>query len=285
MIIGFVFTNYNNSNFTREVIKSISLNNNYINSRIVIVDNNSEEEDINLLHRIKLDFPNIHIIFNNNNFGYFKGLNVGIKHLRDNFRNVNHIVVGNNDIIFPDNFIDILINNKNIFDNYAVISPDIITLDGGHQNPHVLKRISQIREFIWDCYYLNYRMAIMIKYVANVTSKFTKMKDYQEHNNAQVIYLGYGACYILGPIFFQNYDLLWDPTFLLGEEAFFSEQLKRKNLQIYYYPKLIVKHHDHVSINKISGKDLWIIARKSHGIYRNHVKNTLFYTVLKNRYL
>lgn len=53
MKIGFVFTNYNNADFTRGAVHSISLNKKWRNCSVVVVDNNSDEKDIRLLKEIK----------------------------------------------------------------------------------------------------------------------------------------------------------------------------------------------------------------------------------------
>ena len=36
---------------------------------------------------------------------------------------------------------------------HAVLAPDITTLDGSHQNPHVINEISKTRELVYDIYY------------------------------------------------------------------------------------------------------------------------------------
>ncbi len=272
MKTGFVFTNYNNSHYTRQVVDSISLNGNWNDCKVVIVDNKSEPIDIQLLKQIIEDYPSVKLILNEDNIGYFKGLNVGIKYLRDNFPELDVIVIGNNDLVFPADFIDKLKINKANLDKYAVISPDLITLDGVHQNPHVIEKISKIREFIYDIYYTNYYFSLTISYMAKLTKRFTdrKRKDEKQSEIAQTIYMGYGACYILTAMFFKNFDLLWAPTFLMGEEFFLSKQLEEKNLKIYYEPAIAVNHHDHATVNKIPGKKFWKISSDSHKIYRRH---------------
>jgi len=272
MKIGFVFTNYNNSHYTRQVIQSISLNDNWENSYVVIVDNNSEEEDVKLLESIKEDYPNIKLILNNENSGYFKGLNIGIKYLKNEYNDLNHIIIGNNDLVFPSDFVKKMQNKKNFLNDYAVVSPDLLTLDGVHQNPHVIEKISKLREFVYDVYYANYYFSVVIGYLARITRKFTDRNDEDQFEVAQTIYQGYGACYILTPLFFKNFEELWSPTFLMGEELFLSKQLEKEGLKIYYDPYFLVNHHDHATIGKLPTKKLWKISRDSHKVYRKYVK-------------
>lgn len=272
MKIGFVFTNYNNSHYTREVIHSISLNDNWNDSYIVIVDNKSELKDVELLKSIKQDYPSIELILNEENSGYFKGLNIGIKYLRDKYQDLNDIVIGNNDLFFPPDFVKRLNSKKSTLEKYPVISPDLITLDGVHQNPHVIEKISKVRELIYDIYYANYYFSVLIGYLAKVTKKFTDRKDEEQFEIAQTIYQGYGACYILGPLFFNNFELLDAPTFLMGEEFFLSKQLDNKGFKIYYDPFFLVNHHDHATMGKLPTKKLWSISRDSHKVYRKYIK-------------
>jgi len=270
--IGFVFTNYNNSTFTREAIHSIFLNKKWNNCYIVVVDNNSDEMHVELLKEVKRDYPSIHLILKNENLGYFKGLNVGIKYLRENNKNLDYILVGNNDLFFPTNFIDSINSNLNKFENHAVISPNIVTLDGMHQNPHVINGISKFREIVFDLYFSNYYLAVIIKQIAKFTKIFSDRKDEEQFEIGQTIYQGYGACYILGPLFFRQFNTLWAPTFLMGEELFLSKQLESKQLQIYFEPSILVKHYCHTTTDQVPRKKLWKIARDSHKVYRKYVK-------------
>jgi GT2 family glycosyltransferase len=273
MRVGFVFTNFNNSKFTRDAVKSISLNDFFPESCVVVVDNRSDYKEVEILKEILTDYPRIHVIFNNENLGYFKGLNKGIRYLRDNYKDICHMVIGNNDLIFPPEFIKSVMANVKVFENYPVISPDLVTLDGMHQNPHVIKKISKFREFIYDVYYSSFLMARFITAMAKQTKKFTDRNDEREFKVAQTIWQGYGACYILGPLFFENFDQLWAPSFLMGEEFFLSQQMENKNMKIFYDPDFVVIHQEHASVSKIPKKKLWEFSRESHEIYRKFVKS------------
>lgn len=268
MKVGFVFTNYNNSSYTRDVIYSLSINKNLKFFFIVIVDNNSELDDLNNLKQINQEFPFVKILFNNDNVGYFKGLNLGINYLKSNYNDINFILVGNNDLYFPLNFYETLKNKILLIEKYPVISPDLLTLDGIHQNPHVIKKISKLRNLIYDIYYFNYFISVLIDKIAYLTSRFTRRKDSDQFEIAQSISQGYGACYILGPIFFNNFDSLWAPTFLMSEEFFLSKQLEEIGFQIFYEPSIKVNHHDHATMGKLPNKKLWKISKESHKVYK-----------------
>lgn len=267
-MIGFVFTNYNNSNFTKNAIESILKHDEFNQAHIVIIDNNSDKEDIYKLHQLSTDYPQVMIIYNKINSGYFKGLNIGIEYIRNMEYKIEYLVIGNNDLVFPKEFIQMITCNISLLNKYPVVSPDIITLDGIHQNPHSIKGSSKFREIIYDFYHYNYYIAKLILFIAKITKSFTDREDEKSFKIAQTIHQGYGACYIIGPIFFIHFKKLFAPTFLMGEEFFLSYQLSKKQLQIYYEPSIKVYHHDHATVTKVPSKRFWEISKKSHKIYR-----------------
>jgi len=271
MKIGYVCTNFNNSHYTRQAVCSLPRNNGD-EYRIVVVDNNSDGQSVNALKKLAEEFPHVALILNDNNLGYFRGLNKGVKHLRSAYPDIKIIVVGNNDLVFPADFVESIQANLHVFDNHPVVSPDIITLDGIHQNPHVLRRISKFREVIYNVYYANYYLALAIKRIAKLTRPLTGRTDEKSHDTAQEIYQGYGACYLLGQKFFRHFDELWAPTFMMHEEYFLSKQLNDKGMRVYYEPAIKVLHHRNGAMEKVPGRKAWEAARSAQKIYRQHVK-------------
>jgi len=271
MKIAFVCTNFNNSRYSEEMVASINVSSDF-EVLIIIVDNNSEKDELNLLKSIEERNKHVRVIYNDLNVGYFGGLNIGLEYLNLEHSEYDHVVIGNNDLLFSPSFLNMITLKSDLFTKYPVISPNIITIDGFNQNPHVIKRISKVREFIYDLYYSNYYLAGLIKQVSQLTNSFTDRKDEQQHEVAQEIYQGYGACYILGPLYFQQFEQLWAPTFLSYEEFFLSRQLQEKGYKIFYEPSIKLQHHWHAAMNKVPGKQRWNIARDSHKIYRKYIK-------------
>lgn len=270
MNLGFVCTNFNNTKYTREAVHSL-VNTGYPFD-IVIVDNNSDSENVQALKQLAGEFRSVDLVLNNENLGYFKGLNMGLRRLRIRCPHVDVIVIGNNDLVFPEEFAECILNNSSTFAQHAVVSPDIVTLDGTHQNPHVIAKIGTFRELMYDLYYTNYYLAIAIRKVAKLTEFFTDRPDERHHEVGQPIYQGHGACYVLGPLFFQHFEELWAPSFLMHEEYFLSKQLGDRGLHVYYEPSIRVIHHCHASIDQVPGKQMWQAGRDAHKIYRQHVK-------------
>lgn len=269
--IFFVVTNYNNTSYTELLLASIE-ESDARNCNVVVVDNGSEKEHKDKLICLKKKYSALIVIFNECNYGYFKGLNVGIDYVRKNFGGVEYLVVGNNDLLFPSDFVSSIYGSHDIFLRYPVVSPDITMLDGTHQNPHVISNISKVREFFYDIYHMNYYFAGLIVKLAKISRRFTDRVDERYHDIAQEIYQGYGACYILGPKFLENFENLWSPTFLMYEEFFLSRQLEEKGFKIFYQPKIKVQHYCHASTGQLPGRVRWRLSRDAHKEYRKYVK-------------
>ena len=269
--ICFIATNFNNSHHSIAYIKSI-LDMDSLCS-IVIIDNDSSDKDKMALREYteRLN-PNVTVIYNEVNVGYFEGLNIGIRYARKTLSSVDYYVVGNNDLLFKSDFCNQVTKRLDLFNNYPVVSPNIITLEAEPQNPHVISSISKFREFMYDVYHSNYLLARLIIYLANITSFFSDRDDEQHHDVAQEIYQGYGACYLLGPKFFQNFSELWAPTFLMYEEFFLAKQLNDKGFKIFYEPDISVTHSYHGSVSLVPAKKIWSLSVAAHKEYRKYIK-------------
>jgi GT2 family glycosyltransferase len=81
MKIGYVCTNYKNTTDTQEAVSSLWRNGGH-EFRVVVVDNNSDNENAEALKKLAREFEHVELILNRENVGYFRGLNLGIRHLR-----------------------------------------------------------------------------------------------------------------------------------------------------------------------------------------------------------
>lgn len=271
MKIAYVCTNYNNSALTLGAVDSLLRNANH-DIEIVVVDNASREEEAAKLRPLAVRYRCVHVIENKSNVGYFRGLNIGLASLRGRRPDVQWVIVGNNDLEFPTDFCDRVQRHMGELEARPVISPDIVTLDGEHQNPHVISDISATRELFYDLYYSNYYLGRAIYKLAKMFPRLSERPDEQEWETSRSIYQGHGSCYLLTPRFFAHFSELWAPTFMMSEEYFLSKQLKDIGEQVYYTPHIRVTHLWHGSLDQIPSRRRWDMARDAHREYRKYVK-------------
>jgi GT2 family glycosyltransferase len=271
MSFAYICTNYNNTHFTRTAVESL-LDADAPPEQIVVVDNASRPEEVAALKAIAHDYPIVDLVLNDHNVGYFPGLNIGISRSKSVRPSIDYLVIGNNDLSFPKNFGSQIALALPALQDCPVVSPNMITLDGLHQNPHVITGLSRVREVIYDLYFSSPLLARLIRFAAAKTKGITDRSDESHHATGQFIYQGHGSCYILTPRFFQLFDELWAPTFLFGEEYFLSRQLAEKGVQVYYEPSIAIRHHCNGAIQDMPSKKTWELGRDAHRVYRQYVK-------------
>jgi GT2 family glycosyltransferase len=273
-MIGYVCTNYNNAAFTRTAVASLAAELRTAAARVVIVDNASRTEDVAALRRIAHEHPGVELVLSDENVGYFAGLNAGIAHMRRWWPEVEILAVGNNDLVFPPDFVATVERHGDVFDRWAVVAPDLVTPAGIHQNPHVFHPIGAVRKRIWDLYYGSYAAATLIKRASRLTKRFTVREENSPtsslYRTAGPIEQGYGACYLIGPAFFRSFARLAAPTFMMQEEFFLGEQLRTIGQQTYYDPRFVVVHHGHATMDRLPGRRHWALAHDAHVIYKRY---------------
>lgn len=121
---GVVILNYNNYNDTINCLKSIISNTSF--DKIVIVDNNSFDNSIveiqNFIETQSMRvIEKLKFIINNENLGYAKGNNIGLKYLVS--KRIDYISVVNSDIIINSNIFIKLRDKLSEDSSIAFISP------------------------------------------------------------------------------------------------------------------------------------------------------------------
>ncbi|HFQ4975261.1 TPA: glycosyltransferase family 2 protein [Vibrio vulnificus] len=269
--IIFVFTNFNNTDFTEKALQSIE-SSDANGTPVIVVDNGSNEFELSKLKELEARFNNLEVIYSSENLGYFSGLNLGIEKAKKISNGDTIMIIGNNDLLFDEKIASQIYARSELLDTYPIISPSITTVDGTPQNPHVISKISKIRELIYDIYHSSYFMAGVVIKAAALTHRFTDRKDEQQFAVAQEIYQGYGACYILTPKYFELFNELPVDSFLMYEEFFLARQLNSKGFKFYYEPSIKIQHFCHASTGLIPGKLKWQYSKKAHKEYRKYVK-------------
>ncbi len=266
--VAIVTVNYNSSLDTEKMIQSL-LNGNSLPSLLVIVDNSSNASELEILELVIEKYKsllNIVLIKSQDNLGYFGGLNLGLSNINHN--DYSGVIVCNNDLIFPSDFI-ININNKKVDDNVYAICPSVKTIDGIYQNPSMKNRPSIFRVIFYDLYYSNYYIGLIILKLWRALGLGADSRV-KKDNKEQEIFIGIGAIYFLTKNYFKYNESLPNDTFLYGEEAFLSKQIKGTGGIQLYAPELEVIHSESISTSKLLGKQKYKFNKNAHRKIRSY---------------
>lgn len=241
----------------------------------VIVDNNSNEADLAKVRDSVGQRSFAHLIALDDNRGYFRGLNAGLDTYPKNDDTL--LIVGNNDLKYAPDF---LINLKlTTYDkDVLVIAPNIITLDGRRQNPHVLKKVPAVELVKARIYFSNYYVGQVSSLINRALRALIRKVRPKKVSPSQApepsrmkIKRGIGACYVLTPHFFLHHKRLDDRIFLWGEEALLSHQVESVGGHTLYEPTIKITHCESASVRFIEKRERYEIVRASYKIYRKYL--------------
>lgn len=267
----FICVNFNNSNYTNLFLESIFENEkmqNNVNVVVLIVDNASNLTDFRRLQSMCVQYSYVKLIRSETNLGYFRGLNLGLANISPSVND--YVIVGNNDLTFSSDFVRQLFG-ASYAANVLVVGPNVITSDGVHQNPYYITRLSVIRKFIHDVYFLNYSLAKLVTFILNKRKKIIGKRINSSASVSQFMHMGIGACYVLTPAYFKHYSQLDDSVFLYGEEALLAGQVMSVNGRTFYDADLIVNHAESAAISKLPTRLIYKFRKNSYPHIRKYL--------------
>lgn len=244
-----ILVNYNGSKETIECIESIKKNESNCNYKIIVVDNNSTDNSIEMLSNIS----DIHIIKSKNNNGFAKGNNIGIEYALN--EGANNILLLNNDTIITKNAISRMLEVLKQSQDIGIVScrimyddnKDIINYCGG--------------KFDWN-------------------KGITKHDYYKEkYNNNLPLCIDTefvtGCCMLMRKDIFEKIGYLPEEYFMYFEDADFCMQVKKANYKLKVCTDVVIYH----KVSSSSGGEdseftiKWITRNRL--IFLNKYKNNI----------
>ncbi len=276
----FVILHYKTFYDTIQCIESILKNVIYDNYDIVVVDNCSANGSVEKIKEKFYHNTKIHVLVNSSNTGYAKGNNVGCEYATINL-NPDFLCVLNNDTTIDQQDFITKIIKKHEDDPFDILGPDIISMDGIHQNPlrhkqlnieDVNKRISHYKSFLLlNRMYIEELLTKIIRPIKRkLTLKKTKEHKKEKYKQEQRNIVLHGSCLVFAKSYFENKKhVFFDKTFMYAEEyilAFFAE---KDNCSLLYYPEVSIKHKECGSTQISFHKD----SKKRNFEYTNALKS------------
>jgi len=130
--VSVIIVNWNVTNFTKACLNSIfnSIHNSLykisISIEVIVIDNNSSDENVKTLKEI---FPNIKLIINKTNKGFAKACNQGIKISRGRY-----IFLLNPDTLIHAGCLEAMVNFLNLKKDAGGVTPHVLNPDGSTQS-------------------------------------------------------------------------------------------------------------------------------------------------------
>ena len=232
MKIAVVVLNYNGLQETRSCLNSLRrIKKNNIEVEIIVVDNNSTDGSQITLPKER----GIKFMQNEKNLGFSGGNNRGIKYALE--KNVDYVLILNNDTVVDENFLVNLVNNKN-----ADISSPKIYFEKGfefHKDRYTEK---QLGEVIW---YAGGNIDWQ-----NIIGKHIGVDevDNGQFSKSREVDFATGACMLVKREVFEKIGYFDEKYFLYLEDMDFCVKAKKAGFKILFEPSAIIWHKNAASI-------------------------------------
>ncbi len=264
----FVILNYNTYDFTIMCIDSI-LKKAKGNFKIVIVDNNSIDNSGKKLKDKYISNKYVKVILNDENMGFSKGNNIGIRYALKEF-NPKFIIVNNSDTqLITDNFLNKI---EEIYKqkHFAVLGPKVHIKNNKLQYiPSKMPSKKQLNKSILRYYF---KLFLNYTFLSFIDQKFFSNKFIDINNsNANKAYenvIIHGCFFIFSLEYFKYYDGIPEKTEFYREEEFIYLNCRRKGLLTVYDPSLEIFHSINGSVKATFKND----RKKNIFRYKMHIK-------------
>lgn len=265
---GVIILNYNTANDAIAAANSIIKNAGNHSYIICIVDNASTKKgEVETLKSEKL--PNTEIVALNNNCGYAKGNNEGVRFLLDNYI-IDYLVIMNPDVlILNTGSIDRLINR---FDElparYAGIQPWHFV---PHRNiaPNMYRGFRRLNSYI-DILATHCKVLRPFFKKRFEDLRYTKERPYKEEMDFEV---PSGAFFIMRMTDFVKVGMFDERTFLYCEEYILGHKVKTIGKTFRLIPNEWIEHEGGKSIGSNYSKPKWYMVKydmQAHDIYMKY---------------
>jgi hypothetical protein len=132
--VSIIILNWNGLEDTIECLESLKKVT-YPNYEVIVVDNGSEGDDVDVLRERYRDY--IHIIQNEKNYGFARGNNVGIRYALE--KGIDYVLLLNNDTVVAPDFLDEMVRVAGSDERIGIVCPKIyryfqpeqVCFDGG----------------------------------------------------------------------------------------------------------------------------------------------------------
>lgn len=225
--LSVIIVNYKTPSLLRQCIKSIIKNPPSHEYDIIVIDNNSEDETVEM---IEDEFPQVVLIANDENLGFPKAVNQGIRK-----SNSDYILLLNPDITVLKDSLDKMLEFMDQNENVAASGAKLINPNGSIQ---------------YSCFKW-YTSPRVVLYRRTPFGKMTGkqkliddflMKDWDHGESKEVAWI-LGSCMLVRRKAIEHVGLMDERFFMYMEDVDWCRRFWQKGWKVYYYPYVKMVHY------------------------------------------
>lgn len=264
----FIVLNFNDYGSTVTCVKNVL--NFLCVYKIIIVDNNSNNDSYRQLSMIFSQYEKIEVIKCKENYGYAQGNNFGCRYALSKYT-VNNFIIMNPDVYISEKVFEKFISRyeslKMKQENIGIVAPQLKngkSINCGWKMPSVKNDIMSNLLFLGKRNQLNYRF-----------------KSMEGKNAVKQVDVLSGAFFLIDADIFYDVDFFDEDTFLYCEERILAYKLQNKGYKSFVFLNL---HYDHLHKSELNVKrkiKAFIELNKSKKIFhKKYLKSSFFQNII-----
>ena len=260
-VLSIMILTYNDQEFLTKCLDSLYKNNYKINFETIVINNGSSF----LLGNLKNRFPNIRWIQNNENLGFAKAINQGIKTAQ-----ANYILVLNSDtILLPESFLPLIKfmdeHKKAGAAGGKILDPEAVVQPSCRRFPNYLTGLFN-------------RTSLLTRLFPNNPFSKNYLLSYWDHENIRRVDWVCGAYILFKKEALLDVGCLDEHYFMYCEEADWCYRAKKNGWKIYYVPQARLIHSHRCDV--YTPRKIICHHKSMYRFYCKHLRIPLIFQVL-----
>lgn len=256
MDLSIIIVNYNTKELLKQTIQSVISTARGISYEIIVVDNDSRDGSTEM---VKNDLPEVVFIKNNENLGYAKANNIGIKKSIGKY-----VLLLNSDTVVIDNCLQDCVKYMDKNEDIGALGCKVVLRDGTLD--HACKRGFPTPE-------------ASLAYVLKLDKLFPKSKKFGQYdltylpeNDINDVDCLIGAFMMIRAAAIKEIGLLDEEFFMYGEDIDWCFRIKSAGFRNVYYPVAQITHYKGESSKKRRYMTIYEFHRAMYLFYNKHYR-------------
>ncbi len=251
-----VIVSFNTRELLRKCLLSVLRSAGDISTRVVVVDNASQDGSCEML---KKEFPEVCLIENKDNVGFARAVNQGVKRFRADF-----ILLVNPDVEIKEEAVAAMYRFIKEREEIGIVGCKLLFPDGRRQ--HSCRRFPTLTVSIFEVFPVNLLFPHN-KWVKHYNYNF---EDFKEPVEVEWIS---GAVLLIRYKVFEELKGFDEEFFIYSEEMDFFKRLRDRGYKAYYYPKAEAIHHHGASTQQTYARQV-DFYKSLHRFFKKHYGTT-----------
>lgn len=240
--LAIVIVSYNTRDLLRDCLRSIAADTPRTQVQIWVVDNNSQDGSVAMLHD---EFPQVRVVASERNGGYAYANNLALRPILGMEgapaagTPPDYVLLLNADTIVPTGSLDGLVNYLEHHPDVGVVGPRLLLPDGS-LDLACRRAFPTPSAFIYHAIGLS---KLFPKSPHFARYNLTYLDEHQETEVDGVV----GACMLLRASVIREAGLLDEAFFMYGEDLDWAYRVKQYGWRVMYVPQVVVHHYKRAS--------------------------------------